>query len=50
LFAGGAPELRPGERRVIEALREVETDETTPIEALALLDRLVSELRAEGER
>lgn len=50
LFAGGSAQQRPGERRVLEALRRIEPEQTTPIEALALLDRLVAELREENER
>jgi DNA mismatch repair protein MutS len=42
----------PRDARVLEALRRVEPDHTTPIEALEVLSRLVSELgppRREGE-
>jgi len=49
LFAGASAEPHPGERRVLEALRGVDPDRITPIDALALLGRLVAELREESE-
>jgi DNA mismatch repair protein MutS len=53
---GGSPPDQvagdPRDARVLEALRRVEPDHTTPIEALEILSRLVSELgppQREGE-
>jgi DNA mismatch repair protein MutS len=39
------PHATPAEREVLGALRDLEPDRTTPLEALALLSRLVAQLR-----
>jgi len=52
LFGLGPVAGDPRDARVLEALRRVEPDHTTPIEALEILSRLVSELgprQREGE-
>jgi DNA mismatch repair protein MutS len=48
LFGGGAepgPKLEPSQQKVLEALRGVKVDETTPMEALNLLAKLQRELK-----
>jgi DNA mismatch repair protein MutS len=42
---GGNPTRDPAETEVLDELREVDPDRTTPMEALALLARLISRLR-----
>jgi DNA mismatch repair protein MutS len=48
LFAPAPPPLSPAEREALEALRRVDPNATTPLEALALLARLGASLR-DGE-
>jgi DNA mismatch repair protein MutS len=49
LFGGGGepagPKLEPSQQKVLEALRAVMLEETTPLEALNLLARLQRELK-----
>jgi DNA mismatch repair protein MutS len=45
LFGAGGVGLGPGEGEALEALRRVDPDRTTPLEALELLSRLVSGLK-----
>ncbi len=48
LFGGGAepgPKLEPSHQKVLEALRALKLDETTPLDALNLLARLQRELK-----
>jgi DNA mismatch repair protein MutS len=48
LFAGAAVDLRPAEAEALKALRSLDPDRTTPLEALDLLARLVAGMRTEG--
>jgi DNA mismatch repair protein MutS len=48
LFASGSTELGPGEAAALSALRKMEIDRTTPLEALEILSRLVAGLRPQG--
>jgi DNA mismatch repair protein MutS len=45
LFGSGGAGLDPGEAEALEALRRVDPDRTTPLEALEVLSRLVSALK-----
>jgi DNA mismatch repair protein MutS len=49
LFGAGGAGLGPGEGEALEALRSVDPDRTTPLEALELLSRLVSALKPGGK-
>jgi len=49
LFQSSAPGCDPSERAVLEQLRRVDPNQTTPLEALELLSRVVSDLDDEVE-
>jgi DNA mismatch repair protein MutS len=46
---GATPPRDPAEAEVLEELRALDPDQTTPMQALALLERLLGRLRGEGE-
>jgi DNA mismatch repair protein MutS len=49
LFGSGAVALRPGEARALEALRGIDPNRMTPLEALERLAELVAAVRVESD-
>jgi DNA mismatch repair protein MutS len=49
LFAGTEATLAPGEAEALKALRSLDPNRTTPLEALEFLARLVASLQTDGD-